>query len=53
VVEAVPPGARSPMFDQATDLPDVAGWGLGELFEASREGPARDELMRRLEFLEE
>jgi hypothetical protein len=48
VVQTVPPGARSAMFDQAADLLDLAGWGLDELFEASREGPARDELMRRL-----
>lgn len=48
VVESVPPAERSPLFDQAADLLDVAGYGLDELFEASREGPARDELMRRL-----
>jgi hypothetical protein len=48
VVETVPPGARGAMFDQATEVLDLAGWGLDELFEASREGPARDELMRRL-----
>jgi hypothetical protein len=30
----------------------VAGWGLDELFEASQEGPARDELMRRLGLLD-
>jgi len=53
VVETVPPGARSAMFGQAADLLDLAGWGLDELFEASREGPARDELMRRLGLLEE
>jgi hypothetical protein len=53
VVETVPTGARSAMFGQAADLLDLAGWGLDELFEASREGPARDELMRRLGLLEE
>jgi hypothetical protein len=52
VVQTVPPGARSAMFDQAADLLDVAGWGLDELFEASQEGPARDELMRRLGLLD-
>ncbi len=52
VLEAVPPGARSALFDQASDLLDLAGWGLDELYAASREGPARDELMRRLGFLE-
>lgn len=52
VLEAVPPGERSPLFDQAADLLDLAGWGLDELFEASREGPDRDELLRRLGLLE-
>jgi hypothetical protein len=52
VVETVPPGARSAMFGQAADVLDLAGWGLDELFEASREGPARDELLRTLGLLE-
>jgi hypothetical protein len=52
VLESVPPGERSPLFDQAADLLDLAGWGLDELFEASREGPDRDELLRRLGLLE-
>ncbi len=52
VLESVPPGQRSPLFDQAADLLDVAGWGLDELFEASQEGPARDELLRGLGLLE-
>ena len=52
VLESVPPGERSALFDQAADLLDVAGWGLDELFEASREGPARDELLRSLGLLE-
>jgi hypothetical protein len=52
VLEAVPPGARSALFDQAAELLDLAGWGLDELFEASREGPARDDLLRRLGLLE-
>jgi hypothetical protein len=52
VLEAVPPGARSALFDQASDLLDLAGWGLDELFEASRAGPARDELLRTLGLLE-
>jgi hypothetical protein len=45
VVERVPPGQRSPYFDQALALLDVAGWGLDELFEAAGEGPARDRLL--------
>jgi len=52
VLESVPPGERSALFDRAADLLDVAGWGLDELFEASREGPARDELLRSLGLLE-
>jgi hypothetical protein len=52
VIESVPPRQRSAMFDQAADLLDLAGWGLDELFEASRDGPARDELLRGLGLLE-
>jgi hypothetical protein len=52
VLEAVPPGERSALFDQAAELLDLAGWGLDELFEASREGPARNDLLRRLGLLE-
>jgi hypothetical protein len=52
VLESVPPDDRSPLFDQATDLLDQAGWGLDELFEASREGPAREELLNRLGLLD-
>jgi hypothetical protein len=52
VLEAVPPGERSPLFGQAADLLDLAGWGLDELYEASRGGPARDELLRSLGLLE-
>jgi hypothetical protein len=52
VVESVPPGERSPLFDQAAELLDRAGWGLDELFEASQEGPARDELLAALGLME-
>jgi hypothetical protein len=52
VLESVPPAARSALFDQAADLLDLAGWGLDELFEASQDGPARDELMRKLGLLD-
>lgn len=52
VLESVPPGERSGLFDQAADLLDLAGWGLDELYEASQEGPARDELLRSLGLLE-
>lgn len=52
VLESVPPGERSALFDQAADLLDLAGWGLDELYEAAQEGPARDELLRCLGLLE-
>jgi hypothetical protein len=52
VLKSVPPGDRGPLFDQAADLLDMAGWGLDELFEASHEGAARDELLGRLGLLE-
>jgi hypothetical protein len=52
VIETVPPARRSPLFGQAADLLDLAGWGLDELFEASRDGSARDELLRSLGLLE-
>ena len=48
VLEAVPPGQRSPLFDQARDLLTEAGWGLDELFEAAHDGPARRDLFREL-----
>jgi hypothetical protein len=41
VLEKVPPDLRSPLFDQARDLLDEAGWGLDELVAAAEEGPAR------------
>jgi hypothetical protein len=52
VLEAVPPGQRLPLFDQAGDLLDEAGWGLDELYEAAGEGPARQALLRALGLLE-
>jgi len=52
VLESVPSGERTALFDQAADLLDLAGWGLDELYEAAQEGPARDELLRRLGLLE-
>jgi hypothetical protein len=52
VLESVPPSARSAAFDQASDLLDLAGWGLDELYEASHDGPARDELLGALGLLE-
>ena len=52
VLETVPPSERSALFDQASDLLDLAGWGLDELYEASREDAARDKLLGRLGLLE-
>jgi hypothetical protein len=48
VLKAVPPGERSPLFDQARDLLTEAGWGLDELFEAAHDGPAERDLFRVL-----
>ena len=48
VLKAVPPGERSPLFDQAAGLLTEAGWGLDELFEAAHDGPARRDLFRVL-----
>src|SRR5215470_16255383 len=48
VLKAVPPDQRSPLFDQARDLLSEAGWGLDELFEAAKDGPAQRDLFRAL-----
>ena len=48
VERAVPPAQRDPLFDQAIDLLDEAGWGLDELAVAARPGPRQDELLRTL-----
>ena len=48
VERAVPPERRNPLFDQAMDLLDEAGWGLDELTGAASPGPAQDELLRIL-----
>jgi hypothetical protein len=48
VERAVPPGQRDPLFGQAMDLLEEAGWGLDELAEAVRPGPAQDTLLRTL-----
>jgi hypothetical protein len=48
VERTVPPSRRDPLFGQAMDLLDEAGWGLDELAEAARPGPAQDELLRTL-----
>jgi hypothetical protein len=48
VERAVPPSRRVPLFDQAMDLLDEAGWGLDELAAAACPGPAQDALLRTL-----
>ena len=48
VVEAVPPSRRLPLFDQAKDILDEAGWGLDELVGAASPGPEQDILLNAL-----
>jgi hypothetical protein len=48
VIEAVPAERRSPLFDQAADLLDEAGWGLDELYAAANDGPEQSALFRAL-----
>ena len=48
VERAVPRAQRDLLFDQAMGLLDEAGWGLDELAEAARPGPAQDALLRTL-----
>jgi len=52
VERAIPPAQRDPLFDQAMDLLDEAGWGLDELVEAAEPGPAQDTLLRTLGLLD-
>jgi hypothetical protein len=48
VLEAVPPSRQLPMFDQAKDILDEAGWGLDELVPAASPGAAQDVLLKAL-----
>ena len=48
VIEAVPSEQRLPLFGQAADLLDEAGWGLDELFAAATDSAARAQLLRVL-----
>jgi len=48
VERSVPPSRRVPLFGQAMDLLDEAGWGLDELAGAAGPGPAQEELLRVL-----
>ncbi|HTT50114.1 MAG TPA: hypothetical protein VMH35_01755 [Streptosporangiaceae bacterium] len=48
VLAAVPADRRSPLFDQAAELLDEAGWGLEELYLAATDETARSALFRAL-----
>ena len=48
VLAAVPADQRSPLFDQAAELLDEAGWGLDELYLAATDESARGALFRAL-----
>jgi hypothetical protein len=48
VVRSVPPSQRLPLFDQAVDVLDEAGWGLDELVAAAEPGPDQDALLRAI-----
>jgi hypothetical protein len=48
VIKKVPPAQRSPLFDQAAELLDEAGWGLDELYAAASQGPEQSALFRAL-----
>jgi hypothetical protein len=48
VIQNVPADQRSPLFDQAAELLDEAGWGLDELYAAASDGPERSALFRAL-----
>lgn len=52
VLQAVPPSRRLPLFDQAKDLLDEAGWGLDELVAAASPGPEQDALLGTLGLLD-
>jgi hypothetical protein len=51
VIESVPEEQQLPLFGQAADLLDQAGWGLDELYAAATETTARDALLRTLGLL--
>jgi hypothetical protein len=48
VLESVPPSRQLPLFDQAKDILDEAGWGLDELVAAATAGPEQDALLKAL-----
>jgi hypothetical protein len=48
VIKSVPPEQRSPLFDQAAELLDEAGWGLDELYEAASDQHKQSALFQAL-----
>jgi hypothetical protein len=48
VIRSVPPSQRLPLFDQAADILDEAGWGLDELVDAATPGPEQNALLRAI-----
>ncbi len=48
VIASVPADQRSPLFDQAAELLDEAGWGLDELYAAATDDEQRSALFRAL-----
>jgi hypothetical protein len=48
VIKTVPAEQRSPLFDQAAELLDEAGWGLDELYEAVIDRQRRSALFQAL-----
>jgi len=48
VIRSVPPSQRLPLFDQAADMLDEAGWGLDELVDAAAPGPEQEALLRAI-----
>ncbi len=52
VIRSVPPSQRLPLFDQAADMLDEAGWGLDELVGAATPGPEQDALLRAIGLLD-
>jgi hypothetical protein len=48
VIKNVPPEQRLPLFDQAAELLEEAGWGLDELYEAASDRHKQSALFQAL-----
>ncbi len=48
VIKNVPPEQRLPLFDQAAELLEEAGWGLDELYEAASDTHKQSALFQAL-----